>query len=1023
MLALSLRYRLLILGLGALLMAAGWYAYQKLPLDAFPDVSPNLVQVFTVTDGLAPEDIEKYVTYPLEIAMNGLPGVEKVRSVSNFGLSVVNVYFVEGMNRYFARQLVNERLQEARERIPAYFGTPELGPIATGMGLVLFYYLKDDTGRRNLTDLRSLHDRVVKLNLQSVPGVTEVLGIGGYVKQYQVVIQPQALLRYQLRISDIVERIKSNNLNTGAQFIERNGEELVVRSQGLVRNQDDLGAIVVSSESGTPVYLRQVAVIRIGGEVRRGLQTRNGAEEVIAGMVVKLMGSNASQVIAAVEDKIHNINRSLPNGVSIVPYYEQKTLVQASIDTVVNALLQGAGLIVAILLLFLGNPRGAIVVAIALPFSLLVALLGMYALGLSINLMSFGGLAIAIGMLVDGSIVLVENIQRHLQENPQASSLELTLNTSREVISPIIFSLLIIIVVFLPLFTLQGVEGKTFRPLAYSVALALVGALFYTLFVAPGLACHLMKAPRRPVKDYLLRGLLSIYRPLLRLFIRIRFLAVGLALGLLFIGVSIAPRLGSEFTPALQEGTIMIRLTMAPSIALTESKRLTQLVERRLLEIPEIREVVSRIGRGEVGAHADPVNSAEMYVLLSPQAQWRVANQTELIALMRQELGNITGVMLNFTQPIAATIDELLEGVRAQIALKLFGDDLNTLKIQADALANVIQQVQGAADVQVDQLIGSPQLLLDIRRDAIARYGFNVDEVQNVVQAAVGGAVAGQIFEGTQQYDILVRYPEADRATPRSISRIAVESPSGVRVPLGELVNIREIQGSRQISRENGQRYITIQCNVSGRDIGGFVADAQAAITQHINLPSGYFLQWGGQFRLQQEANKRLMIVIPITFLLVFLLLYTHFNHLGETMLILANIPLALVGGIIALWLAQENLSVPASVGFIALFGIALGNGMVLVSTLRHQLRNGLDHHSAAFNAACLRLRPVLMTALTTALGLMPLLYADGTGSEIQRPLALVVTGGLTSSTLVTLFVLPSVYRWFAGTSITDGRK
>lgn len=1013
MLALSLRFRVLIVSIGTLLMLAGWFAYQKLPLDAFPDVSPNLVQVFTVTDGLAPEDIEKYVTYPIETTMNGLPDVEKVRSVSNFGLSVVNVYFADTVDRYFARQLVNERLQQAREEIPADFGTPELGPIATGMGLVLFYYLKDDSGQRDLTELRSLHDRLVKLNLQSVSGVTEVLGIGGYIKQYQVIIKPKALLHYQLRLSDIISIIKSNNRNTGAQFIERNDEELVVRSLGLVNTIEDLGAIVVSSEHGTPVYLRQVADIVIGGEERRGLQTRNGSEEVIAGMVVKLMASNASQVIADVESKISDINHSLPDGVSIIPYYQQKTLVQASVNTVVNALLQGVGLIIVILLLFLASPRGAIIVAIALPFSVLIALLGMYILNLSINLMSFGGLAIAIGILVDGSIVLIENIQRRLQQ--QECSDQLVLSASREVIKPIIFTLLIVIVVFLPLFTLQGVEGKTFRPLAISVALALLGALIYTVFIAPNLARYLLKKQHHSNKDLMMHTLLTVYQPIVAFFIRFRQMAVLMAVALLLAGISVAPRLGSEFTPALQEGTIMIRLTMAPSIALTESKRLTQSVERRLLQIPEISEVISRIGRGEVGAHADPVNSAEMYVLLKPPSQWRVDNQAELVELIRSELGNITGAMLNFTQPIAANIDELLEGVRAQIAIKLFGDDLNTLKVQADNIAEVIEQIDGAADVQVDQLIGAPQLILDINRAAIARYGLNIDDVQSVIQAAVGGAAVGQIFEGTQQYDILVRYPQKDRATASSISRIVVESPSGIRVPLAELVTITEEQGSRQISRENGQRYITIQCNVSERDIGSFVADAQAAIAKKVLLPDSYYVTWGGQFRLQQQANKRLMLIVPITLLLVLLLLYTHFNRVGDTLLIIANIPLAMVGGIIALWLAQENLSVPASVGFIALFGIALGNGMILVSTLRQQLEQGLDQTTAVINAACLRLRPVLMTALTTALGLLPLLYASGTGSEVQRPLAVVVTGGLISSTLVTLFVIPSVYRWFSG--------
>ncbi|SEH06522.1 efflux RND transporter permease subunit [Candidatus Venteria ishoeyi] len=1017
MITLILRYRLLVLSLGLLFMAAGWYAYQQLPLDAFPDVSPNLVQVFTVTDGLAPEEIEKYVTYPLETAMNGLPGVSKIRSVSNFGLSVVNVYFDDGVNLYFARQLVNERLQEARERIPESFGTPELGPIATGMGLVLFYYLADHSGQRELIELRSLHDRLIKYPLQTVPGVTEVLGIGGHVKQYQVIVNPQALLRYQLRLPALLEKIAANNLNVGAQFIERNDEELVIRAIGLVEGVKDLRRIVVATENGTPVYLHQVADIRIGGEIRRGLQSRNGSEEVVAGMVVKLFGSNASTVIASVENKIAKLNQSLPEGLEIIPYYEQKSLVEASVNTVTQALLQGLLLILLVLVLFLGSLRGALVVALALPFSLLFALLGMYYFDLSINLMSFGGLAIAIGMLVDSSIVMVENINRHLRKNIVLSRKEAVLHAAREVLKPIIFALLIIILVFLPLLTLQGVEGKTFRPLAYSVALALAGALVFTLFLLPGLSSLLMKRPKKIGESWLIRGLLHAYRPIAALFIHWRSLALMLAMSLLIVGALIFPRLGAEFTPTLQEGTLMIRLTMAPSISLPASKRLTQVVERRLLKIQEIREVVSRIGRGEVGAHADPVNSAEMYVLLHPREQWRVSRQTELQNLIRQELGEVTGVMLNFTQPIAATIDELLEGVRAQLAVKLFGDDLAILKTQADSIAAVLQEVPGAADVQVDQVIGAPQLLIKIKRDAVARYGFNIADVQQVVQAAVGGAVAGQVFEGTLSYDILLRYPAGERSDAGAIGRIAVSAENGLRVPLSQLTDIQEIIGPRQITRENTQRFITIQCNVTGRDIGSFVKQAQQSIARQVSLPPGYLVTWGGQYRLQQEANQRLLWVIPITLLLVFLLLYTHFNRLSDTILILLNIPLALAGGVVALWLAEENLSVPASVGFIALFGIALGNGMVLISSMRDHLGQGLAVKVAALEAACLRLRPVLMTALTTALGLLPLLYADGTGSEVQRPLALVVMGGLVSSTLVTLLIIPSLYS-FLGTRL-----
>jgi len=1021
MLTFVMRNKLLILALSLFIMSAGFFGYKQLPLDAFPDVSPNLVQIFTETEGLAPEEVDKYITYPIEAAMNGLPELEKIRSVSNFGLSVVNVYFSDNVDIYFARQLVGERIQEARDKIPEGMGEPSLGPISTGMGLILFYYLEDTTGSYDLEQLRTLHDRIVKFNLQTVTGVTEVLGIGGFEKQYQIIVKPNALLRYKLDLNTIIEKIKANNVNVGAQFLEKNGEEYVVRAVGLVNKIDDLYNIVVTSENGTPVYLRNVAEVKIGGAIRRGLQVRNGTEEVVAGMVVKLFGMNSSTVIARVEDKITEINNILPKGINIVPYYQQKTLVESSVKTVSDALMQGMLLVSIILFLFLGSYRPSIVVVAAIPFSVLFALLGMYYFDISANLMSFGGLAIAIGMMVDGAIVVVENVDRLLkQAKPEQSRTQVILHACSDVVRPIIFAIVIVIVVFLPLFTLQGVEGKTFRPLAYTVALSMLGSLIFTLFVAPVLADLFIKKPQGEAKQGLLiRGILTIYRPTVSLFIRLRALALFLCLGLLAIGVIIFPRLGSEFTPTLQEGSLLIRLTMAPSISLTESKRLTLLVERRLLENPEVKTVVSRVGRGEVGAHTDPINNAEMMVLLNDKSTWRVPEQEKLLDLIRDNLGNITGATLNFTQPIAASVDELLEGVRAELAIKLFADaELSDLKANADNIAEVVQTIRGAADVQVDQVTGAPQLVLTVDRQAIARYGLNVSDVQAHIQAAIGGTEAGFIFEGTLRFDITVRYPEKYRATREAIAKIIIQTPTGGRVPLSQLVKIEEIVGSRQITREQNQRFITIQCNVNGRDIGSFVAEAQQAINDKLALPTGYLVTWGGQFRLQQEANKRLLIVVPITLLLIFLLLFSSFNSLKNASLIILNIPLAMVGGVVALWLANTNLSVPASVGFIALFGIALGNGMVLVSYMNQLVEQGLSVAEASIQGACLRVRPVLMTALTTALGLLPLLYSTGTGSEVQRPLAIVVLGGLFTSTVLTLLVIPAFYKWFVEESL-----
>jgi heavy metal efflux system protein len=1017
----GLRNRLLVLTLGVLVAGAGYWSYQQLPVNAFPDVSPNLVQVFTVTEGLAPEEIEKFVTYPVETAMNGLPGVANIRSVSNFGLSVVNVYFEDGMDIYFARQLVNERLQEAREAIPEGFGDPTMGPISTGMGLVLFYYLEDKTGERSLEEMRTIQDWVVKFHLQTVPGVTEVLGIGGFEKQYQVVVDPDALLQYDVTIQDVIDRVRANNLNVGAQFIEKDAEEHVVRSHGLASSIEDLESIVIKADDGRPVYLRQLAAIRTGGAIRRGVQTRDGVGEVVAGMVVKLFGTNSSTVIERVEDKMADINRILPDGVEIVPYYEQKTLVEACVSTVTSALLQGIVLVAIVLVLFMGSFRPGLVVALSIPFSILFATLGMRVFGISANLMSLGGLAIAIGMMVDGTIVMVENVDRALRQPRNGETrLHVLSQACQQVGRPILFAISIIVIVFLPLFTLQGVEGKTFRPLAYTVSLAMFGSLVFAMLLAPVLSHFLLRGGEGTAKgqgfgDRMLGWLTALYRPLVTRFVRKRRLAVTVSIALLAVGALVFPRLGSEFTPELQEGTIVARLTMAPSISLTESTRLTLLVERRVKAIDEVTGVVTRIGRGEVGAHTDPINSAEMYVLLKPEDEWRSASsQEELVDVIREHLGDIPGILVNFTQPIEMTVDELLEGVRAELAIKLFGEDLDVLKAQADRIAAVVRDVRGAADVQVDQVGGTPQLLVEIDRMAIARYGINVADVQEVLRAAVGGETAGQVFEGTRRFDILVRFVEQARRTAGDIERLLVKAPGGARVPLSDLASVRELVGPRQITREKAQRFITVQCNVTGRDIGSFVEEAQEAIDEQVDLPPGYLVTWGGQFRLQQEANKRFAVVIPMTLLVVFLLLYASFNSFKNSALILLNIPLALVGGIIGLWVTGQNLSVPASVGLIALFGIALENGMVLVTYLNELLEDGVPVDEASVDGACTRVRPVLMTAMTTALGLIPLLFSSGTGSEVQRPLATVVVGGLVTSTALTLLVIPGLYKWFA---------
>ncbi|WP_300396206.1 CusA/CzcA family heavy metal efflux RND transporter [Henriciella sp.] len=998
------------------LSIGGLFAFRSLPVDAFPDPSPSLVQVFTETEGLSPEEVERYVTYPIETAMSGLPRVEEIRSTSNFGLSVINIYFEDGTDVYFARQVVGERLGEAGEAIPEGFGTPKMGPISTGLGIIMYYRLVDETGERSLVELREIADWMIKYPLQSVEGVTEVLSLGGFEKQYQVRLDPDQLTSYDLSVSEVIAALESANRTAGAQFIEIGAEQYTVRGVGLVRTLDDLRETPVKTVDGRTVRVRDLGEVAIGGGVRQGLATANGNGETVAGLVLKLYGTNTSEVIGNAQSRFEEINQSLPDGVKAVPYYDQGALVEKAAATVTTALWQGALLVAVIVLIFLGGWRPSLVVVLSIPFSVGFAFVSMNMLGIGANLMTLGGVAIAIGMMVDGAIVIAENVDRGLRERREGEDSRTTVaRSSAEVIAPLIAAVAVVIIVFLPLFSLQGTEGKTFRPLAASAALAMTGSLIYAALIAPAMALGLMRPPKSAEMEGDSR-LASLIKPLAAFFVRRRLAAVGLAGVLLLVGGLSATRLGSEFTPALEEGDVLLRVTMAPSISLTEAKETSTRIEARLLDtFPEISSIVSRIGRGEVGAHADPVNSIEAFVALRPRSEWRDGiSPNELRAAISENLGSFPGVRVNVGQPIAMSVDELLTGTKAQLAVKIFGPDTEVLLGGSQELQSILQAVPGASDVQADQITGAPQLVVSLNRPALGRYGLSVEEALDALRSGVGGAEAGAVFEGVRQFPVIVRYAEADRDTPEAIGRIILQSASGARVPLESVADIREIVGPRQITRENGERFIAVQLNVRGRDIGSYVADAQAAVAGQLDLPAGYRVEWGGQFELQREANERFAVVIPITLGIVLLILLLTFGRLKSAILILLNIPLALTGGAMALWIADLPISVPATVGFIALFGIALGNGMVLVSFMDDFARQGRDRDELAVEASGLRARPVLMTALTTALGLAPLLFAAGVGAEVQRPLATVVMGGLVSSTVLTLLVLPALHRWFA---------
>ena len=1078
----SLKNRLLIILLAIGVLGGGAFALTRLPIDAFPDVSPTLVQVVTEAPGLAPEEVEKLITYPVEVAMNGMPGVEQVKSISAFGISQVSVYFKDDVDIYFARQLTLEKLQDAREQIPPGLGEPKLGPITTGLGQVYQYVLErngkgavgvGDSAESARTELRTLQDWIVKYNLRTVPGVTEVLSFGGDVKEYQIRVDPRALLQYDVTLSDVQRALGANNRNVGGGYITRGPEEYLIRGIGLAESLNDLGNVIVANRAGTPVFVRNVAQVTLGPAVRRGAVTMNGKGEAVTGIVLKRIYENTSKVIQSVKGKVAEINRALPAGVNVVPYYDQSELVERAVGTVKEALLEGAVLIIVVLFLFLGNVRSALIVTAMLPLSLLLAFMLMQYTGLSANLMSLGGLAIAIGMMVDGGVVMVENVYRHLSEaehatavhdenagdagdalarskftgeyavaisgkpgdadtgtpnsvpEPRAepryreSKVHLILRSAREVGRPIVFAISVIILVFLPLFTLQGVEGKMFRPMAFAISFAMVGSLIFSLTVIPVLCSFFLKGGSEE-DTWIMRKAKKPYLPVLRWSIRNRKTMLFGALVALAASLAIVPFLGSEFVPALEEGSILYRASLAPSAGLEEGIRTATELERMAKTFPEVADVVSKIGRAEAGGDPEPVNNIEAIVTLKPAAEWKTGrSKPELVNAMEQKFSKFPGAAFNFSQPIANRVDELLSGVKAQLAIQLFGDDLDELVAKADQIQRVVSAIPGAADVQTEQVTGQPQVQIRINREAIARYGINVEDVQNAIETAIGGTQAGQVFEGIRRFDIAVRLMEPYRNNVEAIAGLLIPAPDGrARVPLSQLADIRTVVGPKQISHQDGQRRIVVQLNVRGRDLGGFVAEAQQKIAAQVKLPAGYFLTWGGQFENQQRAMKRLAVIVPITIGLIFLLLFSSFGSLKQAALIILNVPFALIGGILGLAISRQYLSVPASVGFIALFGVAVLNGVVLVSYINSLRRDGLSVADAVYQGTVLRLRPVLMTATVAILGLLPLLFSSGAGSEVQRPLAAVVVGGLITSTALTLLLLPTLYGWFEGATV-----
>lgn len=1014
----SIRFRLLVVLLVLLIVGIGVVAFQRLSIDAAPDITTIQVQVATRTAPMSAGDVERYVTYPVELAMTGLPDTEEIRSVSRFGLSVVTVVFKENINIYFARQLVSERLAEARERVPKEFGSPEMLPVTTGLGEVYMFVLRG-LGKTPM-ELRELLDWEIVPRLRSVPGVIEVSPEGGFAKQFHVVVDPKRLVSFGIGIGQVFEALERSNAIAGGGYVEHAGEAYLIRASGLVENMDDLRRIVVVSREHTPITIGDLGEVRLGSMPRLGAATVDGEGEAVIAMVLMLKDANARDVAMRVDREVQQIQRSLPEGVRIEPFYDRADLVNRVINTVRNNLLEGACLVIAVLLLLLGNLRGGLLVAAAIPLSMLVAFTGMVAAGISGNLMSLG--AIDFGLIVDGAVVMVENMVRrsaHAREHG-GDAQEAMRSGAREVVRPVAFGVGIILLVYIPILTLEGTEGKMFRPMALTVMFALAASLLLAITVVPAMTTLVL--PRGAIErdTWLLRTFRRAYRPALELCLRRPWRTVAIAGALFVASLVVLPFMGSEFIPRLDEGDIAINAWRLPSISLEESVRSTLQIERTLKQFPEVRRVVSRTGTPEVATDVMGMELSDIFVNLRPQSEWTTTHsKEELIERMQEALErDVPGVGFGFTQPIEMRFNELIAGVRSDVAVKIFGDDLDELRAAADRAAAVLSHVQGAEDVRVEQTAGQSVLSVQVDRARIARYGLDAEPVLRAVEAAGAGRIVGRVFEGRRQFDLVVRLAgregQGQGAGPEAVADVPIAAGEAGLLPLGQLATVKVEDAPAQVSREAASRRIVIECNVRGRDLGSFVADARAAIGRDVRLPAGYFVRWGGQFQNLERARARLFVVVPVALVLIFVLLYLAFGSARPALLIFANVPLAATGGVLALAIRGMPLSISAGVGFIALFGVAVLNGLVMISHVRRLTEEGASPGEAARQGAMDRLRPVLMTALVASLGFVPMAFSSSAGAEVQRPLATVVIGGLVTSTLLTLLVLPAVYKWFS---------
>jgi cobalt-zinc-cadmium resistance protein CzcA len=1016
----SLKQRIILVVVALALCAFGVRAVQKLSVDAFPDVTNVQVQIATEAPGRSPEEVERFITVPIEIGMTGLPGLTEMRSLNRNGLSIITLVFRDDLDVYFARQLVMERLIEIGSRMPAGV-TPVLGPVSTGLGEVYQYTLEhpSDKGRAltetELMERRVIQDWVVRPLLRSIPGVAEINSHGGLERQYQVLVNPDRLRHYNLSIQDVYEALARNNANSGGGILPSYEEQYLIRGVGLIRSLDDIRNIVLEELRGTPVFVRDVAEVRIGPAVRVGAALKNGETESVAGIVMMLRGANAKELVTRVKTKVAEINtkQMLPGGLQIVPFYDRSVLVDAALWTVVKVLLEGIALVVVILFIFLGDLRSSVIVIVALIVAPLITFILMNQWGISANLMSLGGLAIAIGLIVDSAVVVVENCFARLSHSKGESKARIILEAASQVGKPVVFGVGIIILVFLPLMTLEGMEGKMFAPLAYTIAIALSIALIVALTLVPVMCSYWLKGGHeedtRPIAFLKKR-----YLGLLHLALGNEKKTIAVALALLGASIALFPFLGKSFIPTLQENSITPALSRVPNMSFEEALRIENEAMRRIKEVPGVAMVVSKLGRGESPADPQAQNDSDPIVTLKDRDEWPKGwTQADFEDAIREKLKDLPGVSLAMSQPIAQRVDEMVTGVRSQVAIKIFGDDLQALKETGDRIAQVLSEINGTRDLRIERVTGQQYLTIDIDRQAIARVGLNVADIHDVIETAIGGRVATEIFEGERRFQTVVRFPEQFRDRIDTIAGTLLKAPNGAIVPLEDVASVKLVDGPAQISREGAKRRIVVGANIAGRDIGGYVAEAQARIGEQVKLPEGYYLVWGGQFENLERAMSRLSIIIPITIGAIFFLLFVMFNSVRFAALIITVLPFASIGGVFGLFVTGEYLSVPASVGFITLWGIAVLNGVVLVSYIRGLRDEGMTQREAIIEGATQRFRPVLMTATIALLALVPFLFATGPGSEVQRPLAVVVIGGLITSTLLTLVVIPALYRFF----------